>query len=337
MASIPPDIQDGIKKLSEASDVPVKSLLNRLKEIIDTDENIQSMQKPDFKIRYAWAILYRENAVTGKTVDLYFRPTCHSRAREIQVKGEATNVGDIAGLIQVITEDENDKKQLGEVEYAAGTFWRTGAKNISKLSVGKVYKTSLIVKENSWGKSITSDRAGFTAVDHEMPSIEEFYESTLKDMDLEIGIGEMDLNTKETNTDIRIVTATVVDATVGETSDGDEYGKYVLMDESIAGSYYTIFLDPRDVLFEQGSIIKLGGTGETDKKENIRWTHQFQIATDLAMPRELNVKPVSGGKEEVDLSLPSEEETETKTEETTETEQPEKKEEKSDEEINFEI
>jgi len=342
MANIPPDIQDGIKKLSEKADVPVNSLLKRLKEIIDTDESIQSMQKPDFKIRYAWAILYRENAVTGKTVDVYFEPTCHCRARDIQVKGEPTTVGDIAGLIQTITEDENGKKVLGEVEYASGTFWRTGAKNIHNLLVGKVYKSSFIIKENSWGKTISSDRAGFTEVDHKMPTIDEFYATDLKDKDFDITIGEMDLNLKETTTDIRIVTATVVDATVAESADGDEYGKYVLMDDSIAGSYFTIFVDPRDVLYEQGSIIKFGGTGELDKKEKIRWTHQFQIPTDVSMPRELNVKPVTGKQDEVDLSLGDDEQT--KKEEPTATPEPEKteetkteKKETSDEEINFEI
>jgi len=330
MAKIPKDIQDGLKKLSEAKKVPVETLLARLKEIIESDESISVMENDDFKIRYAWAILYREYSSSGVTTDYFLKPISYPRVRGLTLKGENTFVGDIACLIQEIGEDEEGNEVLGEVQYAAGTFWRDGAKNIENLTPGKVYRTSLIGKEKSWGVEITSDRATFGKVEHKMPTFEDFFNKEISDKDINIGIGEMDLNKSESPTDIKIIEATIIDDAVGERDDGSEYGRYSVMDDSIAGSSFTIFLHPNDIIYSQGSIVKFGGTIDIDKKGTVRWTNHFQMPTELSMKRELVVKPVSGGKEVADLS--DDEPKETKEEKSKET-----KKEESDEDVDFSI
>jgi len=308
MATVPSDIQEGIKKLSEAVDIPVKSLMERLKEIIQTDETIQTMEKDDFKIRYAWALLYREHSMRGKTTDCYIMPICWTRVREIKMKGEKTSVGDMSALIQKIEKDEDGKPVVGDVQYASGTFWRDGAKHLAGLETGKVYKSSLIITENSWGSTITSDRAGFAPVEHKMSEFKEFYEKEIKPKDINITIGEMDLNKSETTTDIRVIEATVIESEVGETADKREYGRYTIMDDSVIGSNFAIFVSPEDVKWSQGSILIFGGIIDIDDKTGaVRWTNHFILPTELAMPKEIVVKPVKAEKmEEVDLSEPEE-------------------------------
>jgi len=330
MAVVPSDIQEGIKKLSEAVDIPVKSLMERLKEIISTDETIQTMEKDDFKIRYAWALLYREHSMRGKTTDCYIMPICPTRVREIKMKGEKTAVGDMTALVQKIEKDEDGNQTVGEVQYGSGTFWRDGAKHLEALEPGKVYKSSLIINDNSWGVSITSDRAGFAPVNEKMIDFKEFYEKEIKPKDIGITIGEMDLNKSETTTDIRVVEATVIESEVGETADKREYGRYTIMDDSVIGSNFAIFVSPKDVKWSQGSILIFGGTIDIDEKTGaVRWSNHFILPTDLALPKEIVVKPVtSEKKEEIDISEP---------EEPPKEEEPKEEKEESKEDEDFEI
>jgi hypothetical protein len=299
MAKVPKDIQEGITKLSEVANVPVESLMKRLKEIIQTDETIQSMENEDFKIRYAWTILYREFSLSGKTEEFKLTPLSKPRSREAKVKGDLTWVGDMAALVKKVSKDENGKIIEGDWKYAAGTFWRDGAKNIEKLVVGKLYQTQLIATENAWGLSITSDRAGFIELKEKVPSIEEFYNTEIKPKNLSISIGEMDLNKSEYNTNIKVFEATVIDAVIGE-KDGREYGRYLVMDNSTIGSNFAVFVSPDDVVWEQGSILIFGGTISIDDKSGqIRWNNHFIMPTELSMKREMIVKKTAP--EEVDL------------------------------------
>lgn len=336
MAKIPEDIQKGMQDLSKAIDTPVSSLLEELKEIINTDETILSMPEDtaDFKIRYAWALLYRQHASSGKTVDYYVTPISFPRVRVATIKGDATLVGELAGLVQKIDKNDAGDVELGDVQYGAGTFWRDGAKNIENLEVGKVYKASLRATENSWGVSITSDRTGFSPVSHKMPTIEEFYAKELKDKDIMITLAEMDINQSETTTDIKIIEATIIGQDIGERDDGSEYGMYVLMDSSISGGSFTVFLHPSDVIYAQGSLIKIGGHVNIDKKGIVRWSNHFQLPTDLAIKKDIVIKPI-GRPEEVDISLGDDEKLAEKTKEEPK-EEPKKKESKDDE-IDFAI
>jgi len=303
MAQIPEDIKEGIKKLAEVTELPTKSLLARLKEIIDTDENIQAMEKEDFKIRFAWAKLYSENSSAGKTTDFLIMPISSPRARKIKLKGDDTYVGDLSAFVRKLEKDDDGKVKKGDFMYASGTFWREGAKNLNNVEKGKVYKTALITKDNSWGIGISSDRAGFLPSEEKFPSIKELYDKLIAEKNINITIGEMDLNKSEDTTDIRVIEATVIEATVGESDDGNEYGRYVVMDDSIMGNNFVIFVDAKDVDWSQGSILKFGGTIDiNDETGVIRWRNHFIIPTDLAMPKQLEVKPVSVKQETVDIT-----------------------------------
>lgn len=304
MGTIPTDIQDAIKKLAEVTKIPVKSLVDRLKEIISTDENIATMEKEDFKIRYAWAMLYRENAVGGKATDCVIMPLCQPQAREVTIKGEKTFVGDMAALLKKVIKTEAGQTVDENVIYAYGTFWRDGAKNIQKLEPGKVYKAPLIIKENKWGLGISSDRAAFLPTNETMPTLRAFFEKEIKPRNIRIGIGEMDLNKCENPTDIRVLEATVIEAEVGD-KDGRSYGRYVVMDDSVIGGNFAIFVDPKDVIWSQGSIVNFGGTIDIDDKSGqVRWKNHFILPTELAMKKEIHIKPVKGQQESVDISMP---------------------------------
>jgi len=302
MAQVPKDIQENIIELAKAVEIEPKELMNRLKEIMEEDENIQAMGEGEtkeqkekiklFKVRFAWSVLYREYTTSGATSDFYFMPIKHANPREITVKGKPSYVGDIAGLVQKI-ENEGDDLVAGDIQYAAGTFWRKGAKNLKDLEPGKVYRTSLIANEQDWGLEITSDKANFVPVDYKMPkTFEEFYEEEINPRGVEIPLKDMDISESEFPTDIRVIEATVTDVIKGE-KNGREYAFYTVMDPTIIGGNRTVFMDPRDVTYAQGSILKFGGTITIDENsEEPRWTPHFQLPTDMAMEQEIVIKPV---------------------------------------------
>ena len=232
MAQVPKDIQDGIKKLSEKTKVPVSDLLKQLKDIITTDENIQTMEKDDFKIRFAWAVLYKQYSMTGNAQECQFMPLLHCSPREVPIKGVPTHVCDVTALIRRIDRDDEGNPTVGDWEYASGTFWRDGAKNLGPLEKGKVYKTSIVVKDNDWGCEINSDRATFTPTDVEY-DFQDFFDKSIKDDITLMNLCDTDLNISDYTTDIRMIEVTVMEAEVGE-RDGREYGFYTIYDESIS-------------------------------------------------------------------------------------------------------
>ena len=304
MAQIPKDIQENIVELAKAVEVEPKELVKRLKEIIEEDENILAMGEGNtpeqkekmkiFKVRFAWSILYREYTMSGSSDEFYYMPCVHSNPREIRIKGEPTYVGDTAGVVQKL-EKEGDDLVAGEMQFAAGTFWRKGAKALKDLKPGQVYKVSLIGREQDWGVEITSDKAVFTPVDYKMPkTFEEFYKSDIEPKDCQIALTDMDISESDYPTDIRVVEVTITDVIMGE-KNGREYGFYNVMDASIVGGNHTMFMDPRDIKWAQGSIVRFGGTISKDSKTGeTRWTTMFDVPTELAMSRDIlpNIKPV---------------------------------------------
>lgn len=307
MATIPKDIQDGLKKLAEATGTPIQSLIKRLGEIKSTDEAIQAMEKEDFKIRYAWAALYKENSSSGGAEDFYILPTICPTPREITTKkGELMYIGELSALVQKLEKDDNNELQPGDVQFAAGTFFRDGAKHLVDLQKGKVYKAGLIAKENKWGLEISSDRATFAPVDYKFPvTFEKYYDEEIAPKNIDITLGEMDLNVGETPTDIRVFTVTAFDCDVGE-NEGREYGWYDFMDDSIMGSNVRMFFHPKDVEYAQGSILKVGVKITINPKtDEPMVSPYFIIPTEVAEKRTFTVKPVGQKPEEVDISLDS--------------------------------
>jgi len=343
MAKVPKDIQDGLKKLADKTGTPIQSLIERLKEIKESDEQIQAMDKDDFKIRFAWALLYKENAATGGTDDFYVMPLIHPTPREITTKkGEKMFIGELAGLVQKL-EKEGEEITPGEVQYAAGTFFRDGAEHLQKLEKGKVYKASLIAKENSWGLEISSDRASFVPMkDYKFPTtFKDFFEKEINPKDINISLGEIDLNKSETPTDIRVLTVTAFDCDVGESPDGREYGWYDFMDDSIMGSNYRLFFHPKDVEWSQGSILKVGVKIDINPKTDEPMLNpQFILPTEIAEKRSFSIKPVKEKQDTIDISEEPEPEEQTKEEpkkEEAKEEKPKQEPAKDEEEVDFEV
>ena len=301
---IPKDIQENIMELAKAVDTDPKNLVNRLKEIMEEDESILAMgegtteeekeQLKVFKVRFAWSLLYREYTMTGNVEDYYYMPCVHSNPREIRIKGEPTFVGDTAGLIQKL-EKEGDDVVAGDMQFAAGTFWRKGAKHLSDLEPGKVYQVSLVGREQDWGLEITSDKAAFTPVDYKMPkTFQQFYDDEIEPRDCQIALSDMDISESKYPTDIRVIETTITDVVIGE-KNNRQYGFYNVMDQTIVGGNHTLFMDPRDIVWAQGSIVKFGGTISKDSKTGeSRWTTMFSLPTKIAMRRDKlpNITPV---------------------------------------------
>jgi len=315
MAKIPDDIKSAMKQLSEHTKVPSKDLLAQMKELLKTDETILAMgdeeEKKEFKIRYAWALIYRQYSMTGNAVDYVVRVVNVPRPRQIKVKGEPTYVGELIAIARKVNRNESGDEELGEPTYAAGTFWRDGAKNLEKLEKGKVYRSKLIETEYCWGVGITSDRATFTESKDDIPKFDDFYKSEIEPnlKSYLVTIGSMDIHASETTTDLRIIEATVIGAEVGVGSNNKEYGRYDIMDSSVVGGSYTIFVSPEEVEWAKGSILRFGGTVQHNQDTgDTRWTHHFIKPTKYAMPKSIVVKAV--GKEEVDIDLDDEEDEE---------------------------
>ena len=309
MASVPEDIKNNIKKLAEARNEDPSNLMTRLKEIIQTDETIQTMKNAEHKIRFAWAKLYSEYSLSGDVKPFYIRALSKPRPRRVEIKNEPTWVGDLVCIAQLIGKDGEGNEKLGEPVYCAGTLWRDAAKNSEKVEKDKVYKAMFQMKENSWGATISGNKTSFTEVKkgHTLPTVDEFYKNEIEPRNIEITIGEMDLNSAQSDTDIKIIEATVVEAEVGESAKGNEYGRFTIMDDSIIGGNFTIFVSPEDVVWAQGSQLKFGGKIETNESTGeVNWRNHFIIPTEMAMSRELVVKSV-GSQDAIDVSEEKEE------------------------------
>ena len=313
MAQIPEDIKKGLQDLSEAVDIPVDSLIKRMKEIMAEDESIKEMEQSsdnpekvkEFKIRMAWAVLYDEHSSRGNTVDCIIMPIASPRANERKVKGENIWVGDLTALIQRLEKGEDGEIVKADIEYASGLFWREGAKNLGKMEKGKVYKAPIIVNESKsgWGVSITSDRASFAPVDEKMPLFDDFFKNEIMNKDVMIGLGELDLNKAEDNTDIRVVRATVIDAGVKKSRKGNIYGYYNIMDGTIIGSNHMVFVDPEDVCWRQGSVLYFGGPVNINDNGDVNFNVQFIVPSEMSMPAKYDiVDTTQPQKESVDVT-----------------------------------
>jgi len=312
MAKVPIDIQDGIKKLSEKTKVLVPDLLKRLKDIIGSNPNIQTMEKDDFKIRFAYAVLYKEYASSGNAQECYICPLLHHSPRDITIKGSATTVCDCTALVQKIDRDEDGTKTVGDTVYCSGTFWREGAKNLQPLIKGKTYKTSLIMKENGWGFSISSDRATFVPVDDVSIDFEKFFEDEIRPNMQLMKIGDADVNEGADTTDIRVVEVTIMESDIDE-RDGREFGYYDVYDDSITGTSRRFFLDPRDVECEQGSLIQAGVYVRVGKAKDGTEIHRMNLQWCKPVPnlwekKTFDIKTTSVEEDAIDISEPKESE-----------------------------
>jgi len=333
---VPEDIQEAIKNLGKAVDVPVKNLVAELKEIIETDEEIQAMEKDSFKIRVAWAKLYRRHTVSGNESEFYVMPALYPSPVEITTKkGEKMWLCEFSAMVQKISKDDDGKTVVEDPVYGAGTFFRDGAKGLQGLEKGKVYKASLIFEETDNGYAISSDRASFSEAKHEMPmTFNEFFEKEIESQNREITLGDMDLNKSKKPTDIRVVTVTAFDYDIGKSGTGKEFGYYDFMDNSIMGSNFRMFFHPKDIDWEKGSLLKVGIRIDFDSNNELRTSPHFIIPTDMSEKRELNIKPV-GAPKEVDTSEPEDEPEQEEKEEPKE--EPKKESKDEDEDVSFEI
>jgi hypothetical protein len=282
MVKVPKDIQEVIKKLSDVTKVPIPELLKRLKEIMETEENIQAMENDNFKIRVALAVLRKEYSM-GNAQECYFMPLLHFNPREIMIKGSPTLVTNCSGLVQKITRDEEGKVTTGDVSYGAGTFWRDAAKNSQTLEKGKVYRTSVILKENKWGFNINSDRAVFVPEDKVKMNFEEFYKKEIEPSAEIMNLEDIDLNTGDDTTDLRIIEFMLLQSDVDE-RDGREFGFYDIQDDTTIGENRRLFLDPRDVEFEMGSQLKAGVNVALQKAKDGTEIHRLDLQWILPVP-----------------------------------------------------
>jgi len=68
---LPDEIKKKLKALSETTEVPVKELFKQLKQIYETNKDIQSIENEIFKINYAFLILYKTTIPLRITDDYY--------------------------------------------------------------------------------------------------------------------------------------------------------------------------------------------------------------------------------------------------------------------------
>ena len=282
MAQIPEDIKAGIEALSKKKAVPIKDLLGRLKEIIEEDENLKAMENDNFKIRVAWAALYKEFS-SAQGQECLITLLLHSSPRYIRIKDENTAVCDVSALVKPLKNEKGEPIEYQSKdegwEYAAGTLWREAAVRVGELDVGKVYSTKVILsttygekgkkrKERKWGLGIIAGNATFTATKEKTPDFKKFYEDSIEDSHEIMMLSDADMNESGCDTDIRIVRIQIMDENVGERDDGTEYAYYDIMDNSIAGETRRFFIDKRDYKYMQGSVLLAGVTVRNTAKEN---------------------------------------------------------------------
>ena len=323
MAKIPEDIKAGIEALSKKKDVPIKDLLAKLKEIIEEDENLKAMENDNFKIRVAWAALYKEYS-SSQGQECLISPLLHCNTRYIRIKDENTAIGDISALVKPLKNEKGEEIEYNSPDegwqYAAGTLWRDAAKNIKDLEVGKVYQTTVILsttyspgkdrkrKERDWGLGIIANNATFKPTKEKAPDFKKFYEDNIEDNKEMMDLCDADVNESAHDTDIRIVRIQIMDEDFGEREDGSEYAYYDIMDNTIAGETRRFFIDKRDYKYMQGSVLLAGitvvNTAKDEEEPKFRLNPQWfipEIAEEISFE-----EPQSVDTEEIILDEPEE-------------------------------
>lgn len=313
MATIPEDIKKGIEKLSKSTGVELKALVEEFKQILKTDPTIQTMEKPEFKIRYGYALLLKRYVSAGTTTQMYIKLLSKPRVRTVVSQGKPKAVSNVYALVKRLTRDEDGNLIEGDIEYAAGTLWENAAENTRNLSPNKVYKTALRATEVTGGIELGGNDATFIEVnDVEFPSNEEYYKKYIepREKDLLVKLADLDLNNRENLVDIRVIKAMVVDVGVGETANHVEFGRYTVVDDSLLAreesgpTSYSIWVHPDDVIWDVGSTLKFVGTVNYDPVANIaRFDCHFIVPTELAIKRKIEPKPVSQQPESVEISV----------------------------------
>ena len=94
---------------------------------------------------------------------------------------------------------------------------------------------------------------------------------------------------------------------------------YLVIIAKVAARLFTIilfpvpprlFVDPDDVIWNQGSVLIMVGTVRIDEEtQEVNWDLYIVLPfVGLAEPRMIKIKPVSGEKETVDINAPAPEE-----------------------------
>jgi len=303
MVAIPEDIKKGIEKLSKSTGIELKALVEEFKQILKTDPTIQTMEKPEFKIRYGYALLLKRYVSAGTVTQLYLKPLSKPRVRMVTSQGKTKAVANLYALVRRITRDEAGNVVTGDIEYAAGTLWENAASACKALQPNKVYKTALRVTEVNGGLELGGNDASFIEVNNvEFPSNEDYYKQYIepRERDLLVRLADLDLNNRENLVDIRVIKAMVIDVGVGETASHVEFGRYTVVDDSLlvreesGPSSYSIWVHPDDVIWDVGSTLKFVGTVSYDAAANIaRFDCHFIVPTDLAIKRKIEPKPIT--------------------------------------------
>ena len=303
-ATIPKDVQIGLKKLADATKKNVKDMVAELKKIMKEDDNIQVMKEKEAKIRFAWAILASRYSISDGD-PFYFRAFTTPRVR----KTTNSVVGDLYGVVQEIVENDDGEEELGDIHYVGGTFWRDAAKTLNKIQTDQVYRatfrTTKPKKQNGqddFGLIISGNNPNFKKTDEvELPDAKEFYEEHIEPLNRQIEINEMDINEKQHDLDFRTFRVTVLKAEVREGSKG-EYAYYDVVDDSILGHRtHRIFVNPEDLKHGQSSILHVVGDCENLDNGGIRYTNHF-IVPEYSIPLNVIPKKVQS-KDAVDINL----------------------------------
>jgi len=279
MAEIPEDIKTSLKSLAKSSKTDVKVLVGELKDILENNATIQTMEIEEHKIRFAYGLLLNRYTSTGGAVQLYLKPFSKPRARLAKSKGVMKYVGGCYGLVKLVGKDDKGNPKIGEAFPAAGTLWEKAAEVSQVLSPDKVYKTSLRATETTMGIELGGNDATFTEVsDVKFPTTEEYFkEHILPDIDnLVVRLADLPISHREGLLDIKVIKGIVTDSRKGTGKQGD-YGTYVLVDDSLIGAEeggptnYTIWVNPEDVKYDTGTNLYAIGTVNVDARnpENV--------------------------------------------------------------------
>jgi len=316
--ALPEDVKKNMINLAERLKKQPKELGDELKEIINTDETILTIESPEHKIRYGWGILIGRYA-RGALTNVYFRPFLKPRVRKTK---EGKSVCDVVGLICRIEETDDGKEEIGDAELAIGTLWEKSADACQTLDTDGIYRTALKLIETKGGFKVSGDNISFKKAKAKIPTKEAFFNDILKlsetgvvsssDERL-IGLSEMDLNIKSSDLDFRVFNVDIVGARKGVDSNENEYGTYDISDDTLISDAdkplsIPLWLHPNDVIHGIGSSVILIATIEknTKKEGEFILNHIAVLPTSLSYQMEVKVNT----KQSVDIDLDEEEEDE---------------------------
>ena len=278
-----PDVITELKTIATATEIPEDEIIEEWYSLVNDD--ILSKFPEEKKIVLATRRLRAKYAgilmSQGKEYIVQVLDKTSVISGKNKKTGEEYRYGTIWGIAQLV-EDDNDTIAVCRLSVGGNTLDK-----YKDIQIGKTYKAKL---GGSYRDDIfnlrTDDATRFEEADSIIEdNIMDFFTDKFKTLTVSEFLNEASFAFSTSPYDMKILYGDVANSFVATSATGRDYGKYILVDDSInfGDGGANIFVDPEQVRFATGSSIY--AIGKVTKGKNGMVMNAYIIVPDIAIER----------------------------------------------------